>query len=266
MTLLDQYRSGDCQNVWRQIVDEGRRADDEEAVAVARETVIRARDNLRIIYDRLCALGYEFAEPDMAFVTTTPDKAADEISAIEAHYGPLPGLARLWYSHVSSVNFAQAPTQCRDATHELRNLGWFPLAIYHPLKRCHEEGRRKHAEYLEWYQGMLSTKIDGFDAIEYLEQSCRTPDESARFLPLGSYASNNEDKGFMLPCDLMDAEFFNDGEVTYFNEELRHVIMSGCFPNLSCRLHRERVPEFMKFGHPDPESLHASLKSGLQPI
>ncbi|MFO0979175.1 MAG: hypothetical protein U0996_22385 [Planctomycetaceae bacterium] len=266
MTLLDQYRSGDCEQVWQQIVEEGRSADDEEAVAVAQETVSRARDNLQMIYDRLCALGYEFAEPDMAFVTTTPEKAANEISTIEAHYGPLPGLARIWYSHIHSVNFSQAATQCRDATHELRNLGWFPLAIYHPLSRCHEEGLRKHAEYIEWYQGMLSTKIDDFDADGYLNQFCKTPDESARFLPLGSFASNNENKGFMLPCELMDAEFFNDGEVTYFNEELRNVILSGCFPNLGCRLHRERVPEFMKYGHPDPESLHSYLKSGLHKI
>ncbi len=264
MTLLDQYRSGNCEQIWRQIVAERRPADDAESVDVAQETVFRARDNLRTIYQRLVKLGYEFAYPDDAFVTTTPEKATDDLSAIEAHYGPLPGLARIWYSHIRSVNFAQTESQCRDPDHDLRNLGLYPQAVYLPLGRCHEWGLETHAQYVEWYQETKCNASD--DTNDYLKRCCKTPDESARFLPLGSGASNNENKGFTLPCDFMDMEFFNDGEVTYFNEDLRYVILSGCFPRLGSQFYREEVPEFMRFGHPDPESLLLYLTSELQPI
>ncbi|WP_442511293.1 hypothetical protein SH528x_002963 [Novipirellula sp. SH528] len=266
MTLLDRFRSGDCEQVWRLIVDERRPADDPEAVEVAQETVRRARDNLRTIYERLIELSYAFAEPDDAFVTTTPEEAAEEISAVEMHYGPLPGLARIWYSHIHSVNFTQTETQGRDPDHDLRNLGMNPQAIYLPLSRCQKWGLENHAQYVEWYKKMKSTELDGFDTIDYLNRCCKTPDESARFLPLGSCASNNENKGFTLPCDMVDAEFFNDGEVTHFNEDLRYVIMSGCFPGLGSIFYRENAPEFMRFGHPDPESLRAYLTSNLQPL
>lgn len=266
MPLLEQFRSGDCEQVWSRIVAERRPADDTEALAVAQETVLRARDNLAVIYERLAELGYEFAEPNDAFVTTTPERAAEEISAIETHYGPLPGLARIWYSHIHSVNFAQTETQRTDPDSDLRNLGMYPLAIYLPLTKCYEWGLKKHAQYVEWYEKMQSTELDGFDSVDYLNRCCKTLDESARFLPLGSYASNNENKGFRLPCNLMDVEFFNDGEVTYFNEDLRYVIMSGCFPTLSSMFHREKVPEFMRFGHPDPDSLVAFLTRDLQAI
>lgn len=264
--LLDRYRSGDCEQVWSRIVAERRTADDIEAMAVAQETVLRARDNLAVIYRRLVELGYEFAEPNDAFVTTSPERAAEEIAVIEKHYGPLPGLARIWYSHIHSVNFAQSEIQCKDPESDLRNLGMYPMAIYLPLKRCHEWGLKIHAQYLEWYQRMQSAVPDGFDAIDYLNRCGKTPEESARFLPLGSYASNNENKGLTLPCGLMDSEFYNDGDVTYFNEDLRYVIMSGCFPKLTSMMYREKAPEFMRFGHPDPDSLHAFLTGDLQPI
>ena len=161
MTLLNRFRSGDCEQVWSRIVAERRPADDIDALAVAQETVLRARDNLSVIHGRLVALGYEFAEPNDAFVTTTPEKSAEEISAIETHYGPMPGLARIWYSHIHSVNFAQTETQRKNKDSDLRNLGMYPLAIYLSLSRCHELGLKYHAEYIEWYQQMQATKLNG---------------------------------------------------------------------------------------------------------
>lgn len=264
MTLLAEFQSGDCAVVWRRIVEERRTSDDADAFAVAQETVLRARDNLGKIYERLIELGYEFAEPHEAFVTTTPEDAAEEIAAIETQYGPLPGLARLWYSHLHSVNFAQSDTQREDPESELRNLGSYPQALFLPLHKCHEWGQELHAKYVEWYR---QTEEQGSsDTIDYLNRCCKTTDQSARFLPLGGCASNNENKGFTLPCDLMDTEFYDDGEVTCFNEELRYVIMSGCFPRLGSTYFREQVPEFMRFGHPDPDSLLAFLTRDLQPI
>jgi hypothetical protein len=265
MTLLDQFLSGNCEQVWRQIVEERRPADDAEAVAVAEETVLRARDNLRTIYERLVELGYDFAEPDDAFVTTTPEEAADEIGRVEARFGALPGLVRLWYSHIRSVNFAQTEAQCCDPNHVLKSLGRQPLAIYLSLDRCCELAAEKHAEYRDWWEKARACMDDDRTTSGYFSQ-LKTPDEMDRFLPLGSFASNCDHKGFTLPCDLMDTEFFDDGELTHFNEDLRYVILSGCFPALGVEYFRGNVPDFMKFGHPDPDALLGFLTNDLKPI
>ncbi len=264
MTLLNQYRSGDCEKVWRQIVDERRTSSDTEAVAVAEETVLRAQANLHSIFKRLVELGYEFAEPDDAFVTTSPEESAEEIASLEVQFGALPGLVKIWYSHIHSVNFAQAPSQCSDPHHVLRNLGWFPLAIYLPLKKCRALAEKNLGEYREWYRKMQSRNLEDFDVNEHLSH-CKTPEEMARFLPLGSSASNNENKGFALPCDFMDTAFYDDGEVTHFNEDLRYVIMSGGFRMLSPS-YRSQMPRFMKLGHPDPVELQSLLTNDLQPL
>ena len=264
MTLLDQFRTGDCERVWRQIVDECRLASDPQAIAVAQETVVRACENLRKIYGRLVELGYEFAEPDDAFVTTTPEEAASELAELEAEYGTLPGLTRIWYSHIRSVNFSQTEAQCKDPAHTLKGLGWFPLAIYLPLRKCRELATKAHAEYVEWYQKTMALELD--DSERDCLGELKSPEEAARFLPLGGIASNNDYKGFKLPCDLIDTTFYNDGELTNFNEDLRYVILSAGFPRLRSVAYRANVPEFMKFGHPDPEGLSNFLTDGLQPF
>lgn len=262
MTLLDQFHSGDCERVWRQIVDESRSASDAEAVAVAVETVLRARDNLGIIHGRLVELGYEFAEPDDAFAPTTPEDAEEELAALEADYGAIPGLMRIWYSHIRSVNFCQTEAQCSEPDDPLKGLGWFPLAIYLPLSKCRELAAKRHAEYVEWHQKATSPDLD--ESVSDCLGELETPEEVARFLPLGGVASNNAPKGFRLPCDQMDMKFYDDGELTHFNEDLRYVILSGCFPRLASVAYRENAPAFMSFGHPDPDSLSAFLKGGLQ--
>ncbi len=263
-TLIEQYRAGNCESVWRTIVDEHRQATDIDAQAVALETVFRARDSFHAIYERLIQIGYEFAEPADAFAVTTPDEANAEIAVTEAEYGALPEIVRLWYSYVRSVNFSQSVAQCKDPEHPLRNLGWFQLALFLPLKKCRELGARQSAEYREWYAELLSGDLDAEYAQDCLSR-CKSPDEMARFLPLGSSASNNDPKGFALPCDLIDAEFYNDGEPTYFNEELRDVIRAGCFRMLS-QGYREALPRFMQLGYPDPDALLAFLTRDLMPL
>jgi hypothetical protein len=57
------------------------------------------------------------------------------------------------------------------------------------------------------------------------------PSELKRFLPLGAWASNCDPKGFCLPCDSFDAEFYDEGAGgLYFVEELRTAFKWGGFP------------------------------------
>lgn len=63
-TFYDRYRAGDHQQVWSDLVGLGDAVRQEpvytDAVAVARETMKRARANIETLIDRLHAIGYRF--------------------------------------------------------------------------------------------------------------------------------------------------------------------------------------------------------------
>ncbi|MBM83912.1 MAG: hypothetical protein CMJ78_25430 [Planctomycetaceae bacterium] len=88
------------------------------------------------------------------------------------------------------------------------------------------------------------------------------PEEWVPFLPCGSEAANHEQKGLLLPNDAMDGIYYNAGQETYFNEELRSAFRGGGFPHWSNLL---TDPDyFIVFEYrPDYENLLPKLTSGL---
>src|SRR5689334_1494548 len=71
-SYLERYRRGECEQVWAELLALGGRVREpglhDEAVAVARETMTRARTNIERLVPRLTSLGYAFAHPDRVFV------------------------------------------------------------------------------------------------------------------------------------------------------------------------------------------------------
>jgi len=61
-TYLERYLQGDHEQVWAQLQSMGEQVRDEpvysDAVAVARETMLRVRQNIELLIPRLEALGY----------------------------------------------------------------------------------------------------------------------------------------------------------------------------------------------------------------
>lgn len=64
---LERYIAGDRDAVWDELIGLGEQVRVwpvlDDALAVARETVRRARHNVERIYRKLVDLGYQFAEP-----------------------------------------------------------------------------------------------------------------------------------------------------------------------------------------------------------
>jgi len=71
-TYLERYRQGECENVWAELAALGGQVRQQplalDALAVARETMTRARANMELLVQRLNTLGYRFAHPERVFV------------------------------------------------------------------------------------------------------------------------------------------------------------------------------------------------------
>jgi hypothetical protein len=107
-TYLERYRRGECEQVWAELLALGGRVREaglhDEAVAVARETMTRARTNIEMLVPRLTSLGYSFAHPDRVFVPAD-EETRRLVAEIEGRAGPLPVSLRAWCEVVGEVNF-----------------------------------------------------------------------------------------------------------------------------------------------------------------
>src|SRR6266571_8166055 len=107
-TLLERYVEGEHRLVWAELLSYGPKVRDEpllsQARAVAHETMKRVAQNILTLVPRLQVLGYEFAQPDYAFVP--PDAAVKQrLATLERLTGPLPLALEAWCETVGSVNF-----------------------------------------------------------------------------------------------------------------------------------------------------------------
>jgi hypothetical protein len=107
-SYLDRYRQGECEQVWAELLAQGggirQQPLYDEALAVTRETMKRARTNIELLVPRLKTLGYEFAFADRAFVPADED-FRQTVANVERRAGPLPLSLRIWCEEVGEVNF-----------------------------------------------------------------------------------------------------------------------------------------------------------------
>ena len=117
MSYLARYLAGEHQAVWAELTALGAGVRDDavaaDARAVAHETMSRVRRNLRLLEERLRALGYEFGVyPDgerpsgYAGPLADPSPAvAGEIEGLQWRAGPLPLSLEAFWTVVGSVSF-----------------------------------------------------------------------------------------------------------------------------------------------------------------
>jgi hypothetical protein len=107
-TYLERYRNGEHNQVWAELLALGGQVREQplydDALAVAQETMSRARANIETLVPRLKSLGYQFANPDRAFVPADGETRR-LITEVEARTGPLPLSLRIWCEVVGEVNF-----------------------------------------------------------------------------------------------------------------------------------------------------------------
>lgn len=112
-TYLQRYLNGEREAVWAELMALGSAIHErplfDDAQAVARETMTRARANVETLVQRLTALGYHFisdalGEPPAPFVAPTQTSIV-EMRDLEREYGPLPLSITTWYEIAGAVDF-----------------------------------------------------------------------------------------------------------------------------------------------------------------
>lgn len=112
-TYLQRYLDGEREAVWAELAALGAAIHEQplfdDAQAVARETMTRARANVETLAQRLTALGYHFisdalGEPPAPFIAPTQATIA-RMRDLEREYGPLPLSIATWYEVVGAVDF-----------------------------------------------------------------------------------------------------------------------------------------------------------------
>jgi outer membrane protein assembly factor BamB len=262
-SYVERYCNGECEAVYSELIALGGAVRKEplfsEAKAVAEETVRRSRHNLLLLHERLLKLGFEFGASEKALRMAGPD-AARKLNKIEKKMGTLPILLRTWYLTFDNVQFWQpkkhvlrikrggSPPQGSDVW----GLARHSVLMFASLDEC-----------LDMRQQIL----DEHDEIER-QRGDEPPffpqyPRPTNFLPLGTHASNEDAKGFRLPCDGIDGAYYNEGfGDEYFNMELRRAFEWGGFPYWSKLL---KSPKYRSgFWYvPDFPRLLPILKEGL---
>lgn len=152
-TFLDRYQQGECEEVWADLLALGEQVRTEpfytDALAVARETMRRARGNIELLLERLPRPGYAFGytwanAPEQEWLALQPPVFAqpkpdvqERLAELERLVGPLPLALHAWYEHVGAVNLVgSAPGEWTVAT----EMGLDPLQV------CPIEEQLAHAQ------------------------------------------------------------------------------------------------------------------------
>lgn len=106
-TFLERYQNGEYEQVWAELLARGSSIRNEplleDALAVARETMTKARTNIEKLIERLQAIGYEFEDPEIVFIPPQPE-VHEQIASLESKAGVIPLSLRAWYEVVGTVS------------------------------------------------------------------------------------------------------------------------------------------------------------------
>jgi hypothetical protein len=155
-TWLERYASGERVQVWTEMTGAGSslRGSDrwEDAVAVARETMTRARSNVERLVSALRREQYEFAFPDRVVVAPPPD-VAGRLDRLEAVVGPIPLSIRAWFEVVGQVNLmGRHPSWTFDLTDALVIEGTVDFFLQEQAQWQEERGT-------EWDRGAFTIDL-----------------------------------------------------------------------------------------------------------
>jgi len=253
-TFLDRYVSGERLEVWKELIaigpSAGEAPQNSQAIAVAQEIVDRAYANLTFLRNVLLDVGYEFAHPDHVLVEATPT-TIKTLRELECQFGSLPIILRIWYERFLSVDFRQSQKQLfmsPDTVYsDVAGLGCNCVLVFLDLERCL----------------CLREKV-----VAPPKRPNALCGGKQVFLPLGSFASNNEAKGFWLPNGAVDSVLYNDGGGDIcFVDQLRKAFKWGGFPFWGVQFQKNRRHVLTPVGSvPNFPKLLPLLLQGIAPI
>lgn len=107
--FFERYKAGEREEVWAEMVAVGPAVRQQplytEALMVAQEMMIRARQNISLLIERLHILDYQFISPQSIWYQSSP-YLRNQIDQLEQQYGVLPIVLRAWYDEIGIVSFA----------------------------------------------------------------------------------------------------------------------------------------------------------------
>jgi hypothetical protein len=148
----------------------------DDAIAVARAAMRRARANVERLVAELPAIGYEFeAEP----LVSPPPDAARLLDELEAEIGRLPLALRIWFEEVGQVNL--------DGRHPDWELDYpDPLVVEAPIDYIREEYRDwRESGPAEFELALAPDALHKADVSGGPPYSMTVPDDGADGLLLG---------------------------------------------------------------------------------
>lgn len=232
--LLARYHDGDHERVWHELRQMGAAVRQPEhhpiALAVVREAMERARQNVVTLIERLRAQGYVFGDPHEMERAREPLSPPDEhtpefVEWLERRFGPIPMTARAWIETVGDVNLLGVhPAWSKEhvvdpLVVEFEYKSWSWAASDSLAARHNFENER------ESYEFNLS---DGGGELAGQFALPVAPDalHKANF-------SGGAPYGVLVPDGSADGTFrFDDGLLLPFVEYLRLTFRSGGFPGL----------------------------------
>ena len=227
-TYLDRYRNGEYEPVWAELLALGEQVRSEplysDALAVARETMGRARANVERLVPRLLEVGYQFAYPQaqdgpLRYSVFDPPDAGmpEQIATLERVVGPIPLALRAWYEVGGSVSFIGAHPTLAPAPQDGAPAVYSDPLVVDPIEIV-------LAEFRDWFwlsSDHPSGKIPPFH-IPIAPDASRKANRSGG----ASYAIE-------VPNAAADALVLNEPHTTTFVSYLRLAFRWGGFPGFA---------------------------------
>jgi hypothetical protein len=244
MSYLSRYQNGEHEKVWQELLALGGRVRREpvyaDALAVAHETMRRARHNIDVLIPRLRDIGYEFLadDPDALYpeeIHTPPNTAMlAQLTTLEQRIGVFPMALRAWYEIVGGVNLMGVHPGIRFFEDE-------PLPdplVVDPINAYHFDMLD------EWENDHTAFSDDGTFPLEI------APDEFHK-----ANISGGAPYSIALPNASIDAPLLDEWHATTFVDYLRICFRWGGFPGLA------RIPDNER-----PIDLIAQLTANFLPL
>jgi hypothetical protein len=132
----ERYLAGDHLRVWTEMTSSGpllrQEPDWEDAAAVARETMRRARVNVERLIELLPATGFEFENSPDSLIVAPDSTAIEALDRLETQVGTLPLSLRCWFEEVGQVDLVgRNPNWNHDLTD--------PLVVNAPIANIQSE-------------------------------------------------------------------------------------------------------------------------------
>ncbi len=260
-TYLDRYLAGEHEQVWDELLALGAAVREQplyaDALAVARETMRRARFNVETIVGKLRKNGYIFESYRPYRKATSVDIA--RITELEIRVGLLPLSVRAWYELVSAVDLGGSHPDWP------RHNWYVPEQMWNSLLEKEEVGMRgKFTNLISTPLKMLESSVLNVTDFYFDEYGEMNNDGGSR-IGLIIDSANGEAwriNGGAVP-DIIAPDLSTDGRFRYpdwhlaptFVGYLRKCFRWGGFPGFA------NVDESLR-----PTAMLAELTDGLLPI